>query len=153
MRQTDQPAVRTASGVVLEVFAEPRPFVELVVPTGYRGLIRARLQVRPDLPIPPHQREYAINVPANGVVEIVLPPIFTRGVTPEIRTRYADGTPLSRTAKDYELGCRWLESDADSGYIFYIGTKYEADEMRRAIKKASGAAGVGGGPPGPGMSK
>ena len=43
--------------------------------------------------------------------------------------------PLSRDAKDSELGCRWLKADPDSEYVFVIGTQYEADEFRRAIKK------------------
>ncbi len=135
--QTDQPAERTASGVVLEMFAEPRPVLELVVPNGYHGLIRASVSFRKDAPFALHQRLFSVVVPESGTVEAVLPRIFPRGSTPDIRTRYADGTPLSRTAKDYEVGCRWLMSDADSMYLFVIGTQWEADQVRRSLKNHS----------------
>lgn len=138
-RQTDVPAIRTANGGVLEVFAEPRPYVELVLPDGYKGLIRARIRVQPDVQVPFRQRQYAFNVPPSGVVDVILPPIFTRGSTPDIRVRYANGTTLPRTAKDYEIGCRWLQADAENGYIFVIGTQYETDEIRRNIKRGAGA--------------
>jgi hypothetical protein len=137
-RQMDHPAKETQSSVILEMFAEPRPVLELIVPTGYRGVLRATVRVQNDYAYPPHQRLFSCTVPASAVVEAVVPPIFGRGLTPNISFRYADGTPLLRDAKPFEIGCRCLKSDPDSEYVFVIGTQYEADEIRRAIKKAGG---------------
>lgn len=135
-RQAGQPLLETPHGVILEMISGPRPVVELVVPNGFRGLIKTRVIVQNDLPYPPHQRLFSFTVPPGGVVEAVVPPIFIRGITPDIRARYADGTPLARDARDAELGCRWLKADPDSDYIFSIGTKWEADEIRRALRKS-----------------
>jgi hypothetical protein len=137
-RQTDHPVKQTQSSVILEMFAEPRPILELIVPTGYRGVLRATVRVRDDYTYPPRQRLFSYTVPASAVVEAVVPPIFGRGLTPNISFRYADGTPLPRDAKDFELGCRCLKSDPDSEYIFVIGTQWEADGVRRTIQKANG---------------
>jgi hypothetical protein len=143
-KQAGQAVERTPTGVVLEMYAEPRPVLELVVPTGYRGIVKVTIRVEHDLKFEPRQRLFSFAVPASGVVAVVLPPIFTPGVTPSIRTRYADGTALPRDAKDSELGCRWLKADPESEYVFVIGTQWEADEIRRAMKKAdSGKNSVG----------
>jgi hypothetical protein len=101
-------------------------------------VVRATIRVQNDYVYQPHQRLFSYPVPASAVVEAVVPPIFGRGLTPDIRARYADGTPLPRDAKDFEIGCRWLKSDPDSEFVFVIGTQYEADEIRRTIKKAAG---------------
>ncbi len=139
-----QALARTPTGVILEMYAEPRPVLELVVPTGYRGTVKATIRVQNDLKFEPRQRLFSFPVPTSGVVAVVVPPIFTSGVTPNIRTRYADGTTLSRDAKDSELGCRWLKADPESEYVIVIGTQWEADEFRRAIKKAdSGRNAIG----------
>ena len=139
-----QAIVRSPTGVILEMYAEPRPVLELVVPTGYRGIVKTTFRVQNDLKFEPRQRLFSFPVPASGVVAVVVPPIFTPGMTPNIRTRYADGTMLPRDAKDFELGCRWLKADPESEHIFVIGTQWEADEIRRAMKKAdSGRNAVG----------
>jgi hypothetical protein len=135
-RQSGQPVEQTPSGVILEMYAEPRPSLELVVPTGYRGVVKATVRVQSDLANKPAQRQFSFPVPPSGVVAVVLPPVFLKGITPDIRFRYADGTPLLRDAKDFEVGCRWLKADPESEFVFAIGTQWEADEIRRAMKKA-----------------
>jgi hypothetical protein len=135
-RQSGQTVERSPMGVVLEMYAEPRPVLELVLPTGYRGVVKVSIRVQNDLKHEPHLRVFSYPVTGSGVTTILLPPVFTRGVTPDIRTRYADGTPLLRDAKDYEIGCRWLKADPDKEYLFVIGTQWEADSIRRENKKA-----------------
>jgi hypothetical protein len=135
-RQAGQAIERTPMGVVLEMYAEPRPILELVVPTGFRGVVKATVRVQNDLKYEPHMRLFSYTVPTSGVIAVALPPVFTRGVTPDIRARYADGTPLLREAKDYEIGSRWLKADPESEYLFAIGTQWEADSIRRDMKKA-----------------
>jgi hypothetical protein len=135
-RQSGQTVERTPTGVVLEMYAEPRPILELIVPTGYRGVVKASIRVQNDLKYEPRLRLFSFMVPANGVVAVVVPPVFVRGITPDIRTRYADGTPLPREAKAFEIGCRWLKADPDSEYVFAIGTQWEADSIKREMKKS-----------------
>jgi hypothetical protein len=83
------------------------------------------------------QRFFSYPVPASGAVAVDLPPVFTRGVAPDIRVRYADGKPLPRDAKDYEIGCRWLRTERDGEFLFVIGTQWEADQIRRELKQSS----------------
>jgi hypothetical protein len=137
-RQSERPTEQTPTGVILELFAGPRPTVELVVPDGYRGVVKATIRVQDDLPFKPGQRLFSYPVPASGVVAVVLPPLFGRGITPDIRARYANGTPLPRDAQAFEMGCHWLKADAEKEYVLAIGTQWEADEIRRAMKKAAG---------------
>jgi hypothetical protein len=132
-RQTDQPVERTASGVVVELYHGPRPTVDLVVPTGYRGVVKATVLVK-DGTGKPGQRVFTESVPQSGVVQVAIPPIIGRGHTPDLRARYADGTPLPRDAKDYKVGCRWLKAD-EGEYVFVIGTTWECDAVRREMKK------------------
>ena len=120
--------------LVVEVFAGPRPTVELVVPTGYRGVLRAQVHGREDAPYPPGQRTFSYAVPANGAVEVVGPPVFLHGLAPDIRARYADGTPLSRDAKDNEVGLRWVNREGDE-HIFVVGTRAEWDDLRKSLEK------------------
>jgi len=133
-RPAGQPIERTPTAVVLEMYAEPRPVLELVVPTGYRGIVKATIRVQNDLKYEPHTRLFSYAVPSSGVVAVALPRLFTRGMTPDIRARYADGTPLPRDAKDYEMGCRWLKVDPENEYLFVIGPQWEADTVRREMK-------------------
>ena len=135
--QSGQPIERTSAAAILEMYAEPRPIVELVIPTGYRGTVKTTISVQNNIKAEPRARLFSYPVPSSGVVTIALPSIFPRGITPDIRTRYADGTPLPRDAKDYELGCRWLKADPESEYLFVIGTQWEADSIRRDMKKAA----------------
>jgi hypothetical protein len=138
IRQTERPSEITPTGVVLELYVGPRPTVELVVPDGYKGVLKLTIRVQDDLRYPPGQRLFTYGVPASGVAAITLPPIFNRDHTPDIRARYASGNPIPRDAKDYEIGCRWLKADPEKEYVMVIGTQWEADQTRRDMKKASG---------------
>jgi hypothetical protein len=137
-RQSERLTEQTPTGVILELYAGPRPTVELGVPDGYSGVVRAAIRVQNDLPFKPGQRLFSFNVPASGVVAVVLPPLFGRDITPDIRARYANGTPLPRDAQALDMGCRWLQADPEKEYVLVIGTQWEADEVRRAMKKAAG---------------
>ncbi len=94
--------------LVVELFADPEPIVELVLPAGYRGLIKAEIQVRPDAPFTPGQRSFPVEVPPSGTVVVIGPPILEHAFGPDFRFRYADGVPLSRRAENSPLGYWWL---------------------------------------------
>jgi hypothetical protein len=118
--------------LTLTAYAEPHPSVELVVPAGYRGLVKVSLKVQDDIPNPPHQRCFRYEVPASGVVQAAGPPLLRR-VTPALYSlQFADGVPVSRSAKDSEVGFWWLKAE-DGFDHFYVGAKYEFDEFRHNL--------------------
>ncbi|HJZ59297.1 MAG TPA: carboxypeptidase-like regulatory domain-containing protein [Gemmataceae bacterium] len=119
-----------AEPAVVEVFAGPRPGVELVLPAGYRGLVRAEVRVRDDAP--PGGREFSFVVPASGVVEVTGPAILEQPPGPEYRARYADGTTLSGAAPDEAVGFRWLWAEGRDE-VFVVGTKADWAEARKAL--------------------
>jgi hypothetical protein len=134
--------------VVVEVFAGPWPSVELILPTGYRGLLRVKLRIDPSAPCPPGQRCFSYPVPESGEVEVKGPPLLGRFSPPEYRARYADGTPLSRQAAPLEVGLRWLKVQAGEE-CFVVGTQSDHDLFRRTSQREAAqsrpAGGRGGG--------
>jgi hypothetical protein len=115
--------------VVVEMYAEPRPVVELVVPTGYRGQIKVAIQVLDEAADHPGQRSFTYTVSPSGVVDITGPPLLRHVFAPDFRARYADGTPLNRHPdKEGEVGFWWLRSE--SSYLcFLVGTQSECNEV------------------------
>jgi hypothetical protein len=127
---------------VLEMYAEPRPTVEFIVPSDFRGVIQAKVQVREDAPCPPGQRCFSYAVPPSGVVEVIGPPLVRRVFAPDFRARRADGTVLSREAKDGEVGLWWLKYDGSSQF-FVIGTPSEFQLLRTHQQGGAGGTWMG----------
>jgi hypothetical protein len=121
-----------AAEFTVELFAGPRPTVELVLPAGYRGLVKVVAEVRDDVQLPPGQRVFRFEVPASGVVTFTAPPVFHHESGPEYTARYADGTPLNKAAKDTEVGFRWLTKEGDTQF-FVVGTRADHEEQRKAM--------------------
>jgi hypothetical protein len=119
--------------VVLEMYAEPRPTIELVLPNGYHGMIRADVRVEENAPCPPGQRRFLCAVPASGDVEVIGPPLLRRVLPTDFCARYEDGTPLSRQAKVTELGFWWVKNDKGCQH-FFVGTGAEHDGVRRIME-------------------
>ncbi|OWK40364.1 hypothetical protein FRUB_05283 [Fimbriiglobus ruber] len=135
---------RPVAQVVVEMYPEPRPVVELVVATGYHGLVKAVIQVgEPGAPVTPGQREFSFQVPANGTVTVNGSPILQHLVTPDFRAKYANGAAIPREAKDEEVGFRWIKS-ADRVQYFFVGTKGEAEDYKNSIEEASSGSHSGG---------
>lgn len=139
--------------VVLAMYAEPRPAVELVVPTGYRGMVKADVQVQEGASCPPGQRCFSYAVPPSGDVEVIGPAMLKRVDPPSFRARYADGTPLGRPDKDYAaVGFWWMKSEGRCQF-FLVGTRSEYESMCRSYDKegtgeyriSGGGKGQGGG--------
>lgn len=118
--------------VTLDVFAGPRPTAELVLPVGFRGLVKAEIHPTADRPWPVGQRAFSYPVPANGVVRLDGPPVFGQGIGPDIVAKFADGTALPTDAKNTEVALRWLRRDGTDVY-FAVGTNVDADAARRAL--------------------
>ena len=116
------------------MYAEPRPTVELIVPNGYRGVIKAEVQVQEETPGPPHQRSFSYAVPASGIVQVPGPPLFGHLAPADFCRRYADGTALSRDAKEPEPGFWWLTYDGQYQH-FLVGMRSEFDALRHDYDK------------------
>lgn len=116
--------------LVVEMYAEPQFGVELIVPSGYRGRIKAQVEIHDEMPLPTGQRCLRYNV-VNGSVLVKGPGVVLRRVYPsDYRAVYADGTPLSGEMSLTKVGFRWLSTEHDLQY-FLIGTKSEYDMQRR----------------------
>jgi hypothetical protein len=116
--------------LVVELYAEPRPTIELVVPTGYRGVVKAELEVSQDVPCPPGQRCFPFEVSPAGDVRVTGPVLLRRALGPNYRARYADGTLLGRDGENQEVGFRWLKCEGNTQY-FVVGTQSEFNAYRR----------------------
>jgi hypothetical protein len=121
-----------APTVVLDLYAEPRPTVELVVPNGYRGVVKAELQIQEDAPCPPGQRCFSYEVPASGIISVTGPSLLHRVL--DYRFRYADGTPLTRRASGFDVGSWWLRNEGNTQF-FVVGTLSDYEEMRHSDPK------------------
>jgi hypothetical protein len=116
--------------LVVDLFAAPRPTVELVVPVGYRGLVKATVVIKEDAVSPPGQRRFTFTVPPSGVVQVAGPPLFRRVHASEFTARFTDGTPLSRQPPLLEVGL-WALRSEEGCYTFVVGTQSEYDDYRR----------------------
>lgn len=139
-----RPATSPTSERVLELYAGPRPSVELVLPAGYHGPVRAEVQVHDDPAASPGQRSFRYAVPANGVVVVAGPAVFAHLLPRDFTARYADGRPLNLNPKDAEDGFRWVKSGSKTEY-FLVGTKGECDEYRQTLDPESPPPPSGGG--------
>jgi hypothetical protein len=115
---------------VVEMYAEPFPSVELVLPNGYRGTLKVAVKIRNDAPFQPGQRVFSYAVPASAVLTIDAPPLLRRVYASDFRARYADGTPLTRQAQGDEIGFWSLKSQGEYE-VFVVGTRAEYEELRR----------------------
>jgi hypothetical protein len=135
--------------LVAELYAEPGPTVELVVPAGYRGMVRAQIDGRDEVPCPPGQRLFRYDVSASGQVQAQGPPLLKDLAVTDFRLSYADGAPLSHHAKESPVGYWWVRSEG-ANQCFLVGTQAEYDalrkseqEERRENQKAGGGRGSG----------
>jgi hypothetical protein len=115
---------------VVEMYAEPNFRVELMVPSGYRGEIKAEVQIEDDMPIQPGQRCFRYEV-VDGFVRIKGPGVVLRRVdASDFRACYTDGTPLGSEMSLTKVGFRWLSREETTQYYF-VGTQSEYDMRRR----------------------
>jgi uncharacterized membrane protein YgcG len=152
-----------AGGALIELFAGPRPVVELVVPSDFRGDVKVEVKVPEDARPQVGQRAFRYRLPTvtpasygtTPVVRVEGPPLFERGLGPEFRGLYADGTPMPAEPKDTDVVLRWVRS-AGADQYFVVGTKIDQESARRAAEKnigppeparkaSSGGGGGGGG--------
>lgn len=127
-----QPYKGPPLNVTMEMFAGPRPVVELIVPVGFRGMVKAEIRVQTEGPWPPGQRTFTYKVPRDGVVRVDGPAVFGQSAGPDIIAKYADGTVLPKDAKNSETAFRWVRRDGTDTY-FAVGSLGDADVVRRSL--------------------
>ena len=135
----------------VELYAGPRPSVDLIVPAGYHGVVKAQVAIAHDVPCPPHQRKFRFPVAADGTVHVSGPTMLERVPPSEFQIRYADQTPVSAKGETTELGFWWLRHDGATEY-FVVGDKgdyalaraTEHDDGDAPAPRSSGGGGRGG---------
>jgi hypothetical protein len=138
--------------VAIQLYAEPRPAVELVLPPSFRGTIKAEVQVQPDAPNPPGLRLFRYAVSPLGGVKVVGSALVGRVLPLDYQAVTAEGVRLSREAKGLDMGFYAVKSD-ERELTFFVGTRAEYDAIRNAElgegrsgqgKSGSGKGGGGG---------
>ena len=145
--------------ITVETFAGPRPKAELVIPSSYRGLVKAEIRPRADGPWPARQREFTYTLPpdSNGVIRLDGPMVFGLPSGPEIVAKFADGRPIPTPpdVKNADVAFRWVRKNGSDLY-FVVGTSVDAETARRQLgandidsgpapKKSDGGGGGRGG--------
>jgi len=124
---------------VVEMYSGPEFTVELVLPTGYRGLVRADVLVQDGATPTPGERCFRYDVPPSGEVVVVGPPQLRRVFPAGFHARYADGTPLGPEMDEAKVGFRWLKQDGRTN-VFVVGTKPEFDGYCKGLAQDAPAA-------------
>jgi hypothetical protein len=136
---------RQSADFVVDLYTGPSPEVELVLPDGFRGMVKVGVKIDDSATCPPGQRKFSYTVPPSGTLEFTGPPMLRRVFSPDFNARYANGTPLSRKPQDDEIGFLCLRSEGGYDY-FVVGTRAEYEELRRADRRDdSGSRSSGGG--------
>ena len=119
--------------VVVEVLAGPRPSVELLIPANFRGRIKATVDIRSELPLPPGQRCFSFPVSATGDVTVVGPTLLRSVQRFDFKARTPEGILPDRPTDIFTVGFWWLKSELNT-HIYMVGTRSEFDTERRAIQ-------------------
>lgn len=122
--------------LVVDLYAEPRPSIELVVPGGYRGIVKACVHIPRDVPCPRGQRHFTFPVNGNGEADVTGPSLLERAQPADFRFRFDDGTPLTWHAQQSEIGFWWLRREGEMNF-YYVGDKGEYTTIRRAEENAT----------------
>ncbi len=101
---------RRPASLIVELYAEPHPMMELVLPVGFRGVVKAELVVLENTLGTPGQRLFSGVMGTTGVVQVTGPPLLRGILASDTRARFADGSPISRQPNETEIGIWWLSS-------------------------------------------
>jgi hypothetical protein len=121
--------------VIVDMFAEPAATVELIVPAGYRGLVRVEVQEIP----PPTVRLRTIQVPVpdSGIVMIKGPRLLHRADCVDVCLRTSDGIPMESPPEGEAVGFWRLDSDGEDVHFYLVGTQKDHDEWFARLHKAT----------------
>lgn len=127
-----QSAKQRPADVIVDVYAEPDFRVELVLPPGYRGLVKAAIQTQDNLSVPTGQRCFRYPVSASGDAVVRGPSLLQRVPAPEFRARYGNGPLLDATLDAEKVGFRWVKSVGNRQF-FVVGTQLDYEKLHRQI--------------------
>jgi hypothetical protein len=121
-----------APAIVMSLYSGPPFTVELVMPPGYRGVIKASVQFRDELPCPIGQRVFTYRVDS-GSVQVIGPTVLRRVHPAKYVAKYADGVALvSGPADASQVEFHWLKHE-DSCDYFVVGSEAEIARYRRDL--------------------
>jgi hypothetical protein len=134
-------AERRPTSFIVDMYAQPAFSVELVLPSGYRGLVRAQVQTAEGTSFPAGQRCFRFDVPASGVVQVSGPAPLGRLSAPDFRARFEGGPLLGEKMDVVTTGFRWLTREGND-HLFVVGTinDYEVFRRRYAPRDSSGGS-------------
>jgi hypothetical protein len=140
---------RRPPNFTVDLYAGPRPQVELAVPASFRGQIRVRLDVTSTAAA--GQRNFNFPVAIDGLAVISGPPILRLLNPSDYSARTVDGVELVRNAKGVAIGFWWLRQETD-GDVFFVGTESEF-KAATATDPVGGHSSAGSGGGGGGRGK
>lgn len=117
---------------VVEVYSEPNFSVELVLPPGFRGLVKTEIQIQDNLPLAAHQRCFRYSVSASGDVVLKGPPLLQRVPPKDYRARYGNGPLLSKGMDAQKVGFRWIKG-AGNRQFFVVGSQIDYEVLHRQV--------------------
>jgi hypothetical protein len=123
---------RRPPNFIVDLYCEPAFTVELIVPVGFRGVIKATVNLQTDAPSPAGQRSFAYPVSSLGLVDVNGPLLLQRVLPQTYHAKYADGTPVGTEMDSLKVGFRWLKQSGKE-YYFVVGTKYEFESFSREL--------------------
>jgi hypothetical protein len=133
--------------IEIELFAGPRPTIELVIPAGFKGLIKAEFNVSAEATGSPGLRTFRYQVGADGHAELAGPPVL-RCATPLSFVAIApDGTPLPKEMGITDTALRWVKTTDTTDYFVY-GSQADCNDARKnlnALENTSGPKAQGDG--------
>jgi hypothetical protein len=118
--------------VTVEVYSAPDFSVELILPPGYRGLVKAEVRIQDNLPLPKGQRCFRFPVSASGDVLVQGPSLLRRVPAAEFRARYGDRPLLGTTMDAEKVGFRWLKG-AGNQQVFMVGNQVDYEKLHRLV--------------------
>jgi hypothetical protein len=126
--------------VVVEMYAEPAAVLELVVPAGYRGLIRVEPHTV-ELTSAGRQRLFRAEVPPSGLVHVPGPALLRRAECVDYQLHGADGMLLPCEPEGTAVGFWRLSAAGDEVQFFFVGTQKEYDDHHRLLHRATADGG------------
>jgi uncharacterized membrane protein YgcG len=112
----------------LELYAAPDFAIELVVPAGYRGLIRATPKFEDGYAFRAGLRRFQFDVSTSGKVDLIGPAMLRHIVPVDYSASYADGNALVKNADDTTVGIKYWKMDG-ADQLFVVGTKPEIESF------------------------
>ncbi|OWK36529.1 hypothetical protein [Fimbriiglobus ruber] len=119
---------------IVELKPHPSPTFVLIVPEGYRGMLRVRFEVDDNVAVA-RQRFYPVPVDKSGLAVVRYPKaICGQGGKRNILVRTVNGkrVPEGYTREAEEIGLRWVHNTEDTE-LYLIGTGPECEALKDRI--------------------